>query len=106
MAVQMMKLFLKRNVESYNQCDLIPNVMRGVDKVDLSVSLMGKIKVYLFFYHQLHYKDCSISNGEMAVGAAAEKFNTFFGISSLSTVSAEKISNLGGPKIFNFTYKR
>ena len=42
----------------------------------------------------------------MAVGEAAENFNTFFGISSLSTVSAAEISKLNGPKIFQLYYHK
>ena len=42
----------------------------------------------------------------MAVGQAAENFNTFFGISSLSTVSAEEISKLKTPKIFQLYYHK
>ena len=40
------------------------------------------------------------------MGEAAERFNTFFGISSLSTVSAEEISSLKGPKIFQLYYHK
>ena len=40
------------------------------------------------------------------MGQAAENFNTFFGISSLSTVSAEEISKLKGPKIFQLYYHK
>ena len=40
-------------------------------------------------------------DGERAVGAAAEKFGTFFGISSLGTVSIEEIgSSISTPKMF------
>ena len=42
----------------------------------------------------------------MAVGEAAERFNTFFGISSLSTVSAQEISLLKSPKIFQLYYHK
>jgi len=39
--------------------------------------------------------------GEHAVGAAAEKFGTFFGISSLATVSIEEIGRtISSPKLF------
>ena len=39
--------------------------------------------------------------GEIAVGKAAEEFNTFFGISSLATTSIEEVGNkFNCPKIF------
>ena len=43
---------LKRNTESFNECDLVPNVLTSVGKPDLSTTIFGK-KIYqtLFFYH-------------------------------------------------------
>ncbi len=32
----------RRNTASFEQCDLVPNVLRGVDGVDLSVTVMGQ----------------------------------------------------------------
>jgi len=97
---------LKRNTQSFENCDLVPNVLRGVESIDLSIKIFGK-KIDLPFFlsptalqRLFHYK------GEMAVGEAAERFNTFFGISSLSTVSAEEISSLKGPKIFQLYYHK
>ena len=67
----------------------------------LSVAIFGSLPFFLsptalqrLFHH----------TGEMGVGEAAENFDTFFGISSLSTVSAEEISKLKGPKIFQLYY--
>jgi L-lactate dehydrogenase (cytochrome) len=34
----------KRNTDAYEQCDLIPNVLSGVDKVDMSTSNGPKIR--------------------------------------------------------------
>ncbi len=91
----------KRNTDSYEQCDLIPNVLSGVDKVDMSTTVMGqKLDMPLYcaptalqrlFHHE----------GEIGVAKAAEKFGTMFGISSLGTASIEEISNLvKTPKLF------
>ncbi len=100
------EITLKRNTESFEKCDLVPNVLRGVKDIDLSIKIFGK-KIDLPFFlsptalqRLFHYK------GEMAVGGAAENFNTFFGISSLSTVSAHDISMLKGPKIFQLYYHK
>ena len=83
----------KRNTEAYEECDLIPNVLSGVDKVDMSTTVMGqKLDMPLYcaptalqrlFHHE----------GEIGVAKAAEKFGTMFGISSLGTSSIEEISN-------------
>tara|TARA_A100001011_G_scaffold115655_1_gene122158 strand:+ start:50 stop:1204 length:1155 start_codon:yes stop_codon:yes gene_type:complete len=91
----------KRNTDAYEQCDLIPNVLSGVDKVDMSTTVMGqKLDMPLYcaptalqrlFHHE----------GEIGVAKAAEKFGTMFGISSLGTASIEEISNLvKSPKLF------
>ena len=91
----------RRNTEAYEQCDLIPNVLAGVENIDMSTTVMGqKIDMPLYLaptaLQRLFHHD-----GEKAVGKAAEKFGTMFGISSLATASIEEISNLiKTPKLF------
>ena len=91
----------RRNTEAYEQCDLIPNVLRGVKSIDMSTTVMGqKIDMPLYFaptaLQRLFHHD-----GEIAVGRAAEKFGTMFGISSLGTASIEEISDMiSTPKLF------
>jgi L-lactate dehydrogenase (cytochrome) len=81
----------RRNTASFERCDLVPNILRGVETVDLSVTVLGQklaMPVYCsptalqrLFHHQ----------GERAVAAAAAKFGTMFGVSSLGTVSLEEL---------------
>ena len=91
----------RRNTEAFEKCDLVPNVLSGVDKVDMSTTVMGqKLDMPLYcaptalqrlFHHE----------GEIAVAKAAEKNGTMFGISSLGTASIEEISQLvNTPKLF------
>ena len=40
---------LRRNSQSFENCDLVPNVLRGVASVDTSVTVMGQ-KLALPFY--------------------------------------------------------
>jgi len=91
----------RRNTEAYDQCDLVPNVLRGIEKVDMSTTVMGQ-KLDLPIYcaptalQRLFHPD-----GEIGVGKAAEKFGTMFGVSSLGTASIEEIANLiSSPKLF------
>ena len=91
----------KRNTEAFEKCDLVPNVLSGVDKVDMSTTVMGQkldIPIYCAptaLQRLFHYE------GEIAVAKAAEKHGTMFGISSLGTASIEEISNLvSSPKLF------
>ena len=91
----------RRNTEAYDQCDLVPNVLTGIEKVDMSTNVMGQ-KLELPIYcaptalQRLFHPD-----GEIGVGKAAEKFGTMFGVSSLGTASIEEIANLiSTPKLF------
>ena len=97
---------LLRNTKSFEDCDLVPNVLRGVENIDLSIKLFGKKIDLPFFLSPTALQRLFHYEGEMAVGQAAEAFNTFFGISSLSTVSASEISKLKGPKIFQLYYHK
>ena len=97
----------KRNTLAFDDVDLVPNVLAGVDKVDLSTTIFDKkidmplycapTAVQRLFHHE----------GERAVARAAEKYGTMFGISSLSTVSVEEIAALNkGPKMFQFYFHK
>jgi len=36
----------RRNIEAYERCDLVPNVLAGVESIDMSITVMGqKIEV-------------------------------------------------------------
>jgi L-lactate dehydrogenase (cytochrome) len=90
-----------RNSAAFEDCDLIPRVLAGVEQVDISTTLMGrKIALPLFFsptalQRLFHWQ------GEHAVGAVAEKLGTWFGISSLATVSIEDVGRtVKAPKLF------
>ena len=92
---------LKRNTESFNSCDLVPNVLSDVSSVDLSTTVLGqKIDFPLFLsataMHRLYHH-----HGERATAKAAEKMGTMFGISTMATTSIEDIGKLtNGPKLF------
>ncbi|MGO4335464.1 alpha-hydroxy acid oxidase [Labrys sp. KB_33_2] len=97
----------RRNTAAFEACDLVPNVLRGVAEVDMSVEVMGQklaMPVYCsptalqrLFHHQ----------GERAVAAAAGKYGTMFGVSSLGTVSLEEARRISdGPQIYQFYFHR
>ena len=100
------EITLKRNTESFETCDLVPNVLRGVEDIDLSVNVFGRKISLPFFLSPTALQRLFHHTGEMGVGEAAQNFDTFFGISSLSTVSAQEISRLKGPKIFQLYYHK
>ena len=92
---------LKRNTSSFAKCDLIPNILASVGEPDLSVNVFGhKIDMPLFLsptaMQRLYHHE-----GDKASARAAEKFGTFYSMSTMATSSIEEISNIsGGPKLF------
>ncbi len=39
----------RRNTEAYERCDLVPNVLAGVENIDMSITVMGqKLNMPLF----------------------------------------------------------
>ena len=92
---------LRRNTESFAKCDLIPNILASVGEPDLSVNVFGhKIDMPLFLsptaMQRLYHHD-----GDKASARAAEKFGTFYSMSTMATSSIEEISEISdGPKLF------
>ena len=98
---------LRQNTASFERCDLVPNILRGVEALDISVKVMGQklaMPVYCsptalqrLFHHQ----------GERAVAAAASKFGTMFGVSSLGTVSLEELRKAyDTPQVYQFYFHK
>ena len=97
----------RRNTAACDACDLVPNVLAGVENIDMSTEVMGKkIDLPLFLaptaLQRLFHHD-----GEFAVARAAEQHGTWFGISSLGTASIEDIgAAISTPKMFQFYYHK
>jgi len=98
---------MRRNTAAFGDCDLVPRVLRGVSDVDLSVTVLGqKIDLPVFLaptalQRLFHHR------GERATAAAAEKFGTLFGVSSLGTVSmAELAARHRTPQVYQFYFHK
>ena len=97
----------RRNTEAYEACDLVPNVLAGVEHIDLSTTVMGIPMDMPLFLSPTALQRLFHHDGERAVGRAAEAFNTLFGISSLATVGIEEIGEtIRTPKIFQLYYHK
>ena len=91
----------RRNTEAFEQCDLVPNVLAGVDKIDMTTTVLGQKLSMPFFLSPTALQRLFHPDGERAVAAAAQKFDTLFGISSIGTISIEEIgSTISSPKMF------
>jgi len=98
---------IKQNTKAYEKCDLVPNVLAGVQDIDMSVEIMGKKIDMPLFCSPTALQRLFHHDGELAVGKAAQKFKTFFGVSSLGTFSLKKITeHVATPKIFQFYFHK
>lgn len=90
-----------RNTAAYADCDLVPDVLAGVDEIDSSITILGRKSTLPLILSPTALQRVFHWQGERAVARAAEKFGLWFGISSLATVSIEDIAALtSGPKMF------
>jgi L-lactate dehydrogenase (cytochrome) len=97
----------RRNTSAYDDCDLVPNVLAGVETVDMSTTVMGKKIDLPLFLAPTALQRLFHHEGEYAVGAAAEKYGTWFGISSLATAGIEDIAaRISTPKMFQLYYHK
>jgi L-lactate dehydrogenase (cytochrome) len=91
----------RRNTSAFDDCDLVPNVLAGVADIDLSTTVMGQKIAMPLMLSPTALQRLFHWQGERAVAAVAERFNTWFGISSLATVSIEEIgAAIKTPKMF------
>ena len=97
----------RRNTASFERCDLVPNVLRGVDAVDLSVTVMNQALAVPFYCSPTALQRLFHHEGERAVAAAASKYGTMFGVSSLGTVSLEELRRAyTTPQVYQFYFHR
>ena len=90
-----------RNTAAFDDVDLVPNVLAGSEEIDMGITLMGRRIAMPLFLSPTALQRLFHWEGERAVARAAEKFGTWFGISSLATVSIEEIGALvSTPKLF------
>jgi L-lactate dehydrogenase (cytochrome) len=95
------ELTRKRNTAAYDDCDLVPEVLAGVAEVDISTTVMGKKIAMPLILSPTALQRLFHWQGERAVAHAAEAAGTWFGISSLATVSIEEIGRtISSPKMF------
>ena len=98
---------LRQNAASFERCDLVPNVLRGVGAIDLSVTVMGQKLAMPVYCSPTALQRLFHHDGERAVAAAASKFGTMFGVSSLGTVSLEELRKAyDTPQVYQFYFHK
>lgn len=90
-----------RNTAAYGSADLVPNVLAGVENIDMSCTIMGRKSALPLILSPTALQRVFHWQGERGVARAAEKFGLWCGISSLATVSIEEIgAMISSPKMF------
>jgi len=92
---------LRRNTASFDNCDLVPNVLANVGTPDLSTTIFGKKISLPIFLAPTAMQRLYHHHGDKASAKAAEKFETFYSMSTMANTTIEEISNVSsGPKLF------
>ena len=97
----------RHNTEAFERCDLVPNVLTGVEDIDMSVTVMGQKLDMPIYCSPTALQRLFHHDGELAVAAAADKFGTMFGVSSLGTTSiAEVRKKFKNPQVYQFYFHK
>jgi L-lactate dehydrogenase (cytochrome) len=97
----------RQNAASFERCDLVPSILRGVETVDLSTTVMGQKLAMPVYCSPTALQRLFHHAGERAVGGAASKYGTMFGVSSLGTVSLEELRRAyATPQAYQFYFHR
>lgn len=101
------EITFRRNTSSFENVDLVPDILRGVEEVDMSVAVFGRKLAMPIYCSPTALQRLFHHRGERAVGAAAAKFGTMFGVSSLGTVSLEELRKAyDTPQAYQFYYHK
>ena len=97
----------RRNTAAFDDVDLVPNVLAGVKDIDMSVTVMGQKLDMPIYCSPTALQRLFHHRGEHAVAAAAAKYGTMFGVSSLGTVSIEEVRKAhSNPQVYQFYFHK
>ena len=95
------EITLARNTDAFDSVDLVPNVLAGVDDIDMSVKVLGQTLDRPLFFAPTAMQRLFHHDGEFAIADAAEKYGTLFGVSTIGTRSIEELgARNDAPKLF------
>lgn len=98
---------LRHNRASFDRCDLVPSILKGVKEIDMSVTVMGQKLAMPVYCSPTALQRLFHWQGERAVAAAAAHFDTMFGVSSLGTVALEELrEKYRNPQIYQFYFHK
>jgi L-lactate dehydrogenase (cytochrome) len=92
---------MARNTAAFESFRLLPRNLVDVSKIDLSTRILGREIAVPFFLSPTGMSRLFHVDKELAVARAAEKFSTFYSLSTMATTSIESIgAEIKSPKIF------
>lgn len=92
---------IARNTSAFDSYQLLPEVLRDVSSIDISTDIFGQRCELPFFLAPTGMSRLFHHGKELAVARAAEKFCTFYSLSTLGTTSLEEIAEtIATPKMF------
>ena len=96
---------LKKKYRIFNDCDLVPNILASVGKPDLSTTVFGKKIDMPIFLSPTAMQRLYHHEGDKASARAAEKFGTFYSMSSMGNNTIEEVSKFQmDQNYFNFMF--
>ena len=91
---------LRHNTQAFEVCDLVPNVLAGVEDVDLKTKVLGQELEIPLFMSPTAMQRLFHHDGERAIAEVAEKLGTMFSLSTIGTRSIEELGKFAAPKLF------
>ncbi len=92
---------LARNTQAFETVDLVPSVLKGIDKVDTTVCVLGSELSTPLMFSPTAMQRLFHPDGEFAVADAAAQFGSLYGISTIGTRSIEEMGHYNdAPRLF------
>lgn len=92
---------LRRNTTAFDDYELLPNYLRDISTIDLGTTLLGQKLAWPVFLAPTGMSRLFHHEAEPAVARAAQKFGTFYTLSTMGTTRIEEIAAQGaGPWMF------
>ena len=82
---------LSRNTAAFESCDLVPNVLAGVEEIDLTTNVLGQTLDMPLFFSPTAMQRLFHHEGERALATVADELGTMFGLSTIGTRSIEEM---------------
>ncbi|HZD52712.1 MAG TPA: alpha-hydroxy-acid oxidizing protein, partial [Woeseiaceae bacterium] len=74
---------MRRNTDAFEAYDLVPSVLTGVDRADLTTEVLGQKLAMPLFFSPTAMQRLFHPEGERAIAAVAGEFGTMFGVSTI-----------------------